>query len=60
MGTLAITISQPEVLQLAKALQKAAVEASYRNRQTATLTIDNAPATGTASVVFASGTTFTV
>ena len=60
MATLAITITQPEVLQLARALEKAAHEASYRNRTTATLTIDNGPATGTASVVYASGTTFVV
>lgn len=60
MGTLAVTITQPELLRLSKALQAAAVEAGYSNRNTATLTIDNAPATGTVSVVYASGTTRTV
>lgn len=60
MGTLAVTLTQTELLRLAKAIQATAVEAGYRNRQTATLTIDNAPATGSVSVVYASGTTRTI
>lgn len=60
MATLSITITHAEVLQLAKALEKAAHEAGYKNRQTGALVFDNAPATGTASVVFSSGTTYTV
>ena len=60
MGTLAVTATQTEVFQMAKALEKAAQEAGYRNEVNATLTIDNAPATGSVSVVYASGTTFTV
>ena len=57
MATLSITITQSEVLELAKALEKVAHEAGYKNRTTGALVFDNAPATGTASVVFASGTT---
>lgn len=60
MATLAVTIDQQRVLALAGALKKAAHEASYKNGVTATLTIDNAPSTGTVSVVFSSGTTFIV
>lgn len=60
MSTLAVTITQPELLRLAKQVEAAAHEAGYNNRTTATLTIDNAPATGTVSVVYASGTTRTV
>lgn len=57
MATLSITIAQPDVLKLAKELEKCAHEASYRNRNTAALVFDNGPSTGTVSVVYASGTT---
>ena len=60
MATLAVTATQTEVLQMAKALEKCAQEAGYRNEKDATLTIDNAPSTGSVSVVYASGTTITV
>lgn len=60
MATLAVTATQTEILQLAAALEKAAQEAGYRNEKDATLTIDNAPSTGSVSVVYASGTTFVV
>ena len=45
---------------MAKALEKCAQEAGYRNEVNATLTIDNAPSTGSVSVVYASGTTIVV
>ena len=60
MASLSVTLTQTELLRLAKHLQAAALEAEYNNRNTATLTLDNAPATGSVSVVYASGTTRTV
>lgn len=57
MATLSITIAQPDLLKLAKEIEKCAHEKSYNNRLTGALVFDNAPSTGTVSVVYASGTT---